>query len=94
MITQLRDIIAEGNWVLHLNLMLVVLFLVITLGFTVAIIYLRSTKIIIDRKTERLKELFSDFITVYLFDENKPTDAEIESFKNKNITTSLDQKWR
>lgn len=45
-----------------------------------------------DRKVEKQKELYSNFITLYLFDDKTLSEKEIEDFRRINIKTALDRK--
>jgi len=90
--TLIRNITENGNWVLKINTLFAIFFLLVTLGFVFAILYLRSTKIIRDRVVEKQKEKLSNFITLYLFDDEIPSEKEILEFGKENIKTSLDQK--
>jgi hypothetical protein len=88
----LEYITGEGHYIIKFNALLVAFFFLLTLGFIFAILYLRSVKIIRDQKIEKQKEILADFITLYLFDENPPSDIEVERFKKVNITTPLAEK--
>ena len=90
--TLFRNITENGNWVLKINTLFAIFFLMVTLGFVFAILYLRISKIVKDRKVEKQKEVLSNFITLYLFDDKPPSEKEILEFKEENIRTSLDEK--
>jgi len=90
--TLIRNITENGNWVLKINTLFAIFFFLVTLGFVFAILYLRSTKIIRDRVVEKQKEKLSNFITLYLFDDELPSEKDILEFRKENIKTSLDQK--
>jgi hypothetical protein len=88
----LEYITGEGYWILKFNALLAAFFFMLTLGFIFATLYLRSIKIIRNQKIEKQKEILSDFITLYLFDETPPSEIEVERFKKANITTPLAEK--
>ncbi|GGG38644.1 hypothetical protein GCM10011532_23070 [Christiangramia forsetii] len=90
--TLFRNITENGNWVLKINTLFAIFFLLVTLGFVFAILYLRISKIIKDRNVEKQKEVLSNFITLYLFDDKLPSEKEILEFRKENIKTSLDEK--
>lgn len=87
-----RHITNNGNWILQLNIVFAAFFLSITLGFVFAIIYLRISKIIKNREIGKQKELFSNYIMLYLFDTNIPSVEEVKQFKQQHIQTKLSEK--
>lgn len=88
----IRNITANGNWILKLNLFFAIFFLLVTLAFVSAIFYLRIVKTVRTHQTEKLKEILSNFITLYLFDEIELSEEEIENFNNRNIQTLQDRR--
>ncbi len=90
--TFFKNITENGNWVLKINTLFAIFFLLVTIGFVCAILHLRISKIVKNRKVEKQKEVLSNFITLYLFDDELPSEKEILQFKKENIKTSLDEK--
>ena len=88
----IRNITANGNWILKLNLFFAIIFFLVTLAFVSAIFYLRIVKTVRTHQTEKLKEILSNFITLYLFDEIELSEEEIENFNNRNIQTLQDRR--
>ncbi|MGY5847373.1 HEAT repeat domain-containing protein [Salegentibacter sp. HM20] len=87
-----RNIAEQGSWVLKVNLLFTIVFLLVTFGFACAIFYLRLSKLVRNRKIDKYKELYSDFITRYLFDTDTLSENEIGEFKKNYITTALAEK--
>lgn len=88
----IENIVANNHWILKINVFFTIFFLLVTIGFFCVILYLRISKILRNRIIEKQKEIFSDFITRYLFDDETPSEQEIKDFKNEHITSPLAKK--
>lgn len=91
MLSFVEDIIKEeGSWILRINLIFMLVFLLVTIVFILSILYMRFQKIIKEHQTKKLQEILINFINTYLFDESYT--LEDLDFQRKNLKTVFDRK--
>ncbi|WP_300441849.1 HEAT repeat domain-containing protein [Christiangramia sp.] len=85
----IKNIIESSDWILKTNLILTGVFFCVILGFIFVILYLRISKILRNQKIEKYRNIFSDFITRYLFDEKEVSLEAVQAFKQAHIKHTL-----
>ena len=82
----------EWSFVLKVNLLLSLFFLMLTLLFVGLVLYLRIQKNFKEAHRKKLESKFIDFANTFLFDDSINTSKELADFKYKNLKSSYDHK--
>ncbi|RXG15725.1 HEAT repeat domain-containing protein [Leeuwenhoekiella aestuarii] len=82
----------DWPFILKVNLLLSIFFLIITLLFVGLVLYLRIQKNFKEAHRKKLETKFIDFANTFLFDDSINKSKELANFKFDNIKSSYDYK--
>ncbi len=87
------DFLAQDlPWVVKLNIIIIIFFLIFAVGFFIAIIWIRIYKIFRNEKKLKQQLLLIEFLNSYLFDEDFDKELEIQNFKKDHLKSPLEIK--
>ncbi|MDG3582823.1 HEAT repeat domain-containing protein [Galbibacter pacificus] len=88
----LEHIVNDWPWILKLNALFIVLFLVFIIMVICSLVYLRIYKNQRERHKISYQENADEFLNNYMFNDDFDIKNEIETFKSKHLNTPLKKK--